>query len=1008
MLLRRLLSVGLILGSCAGILASSSFAESLQDPAKQTPPAAGGAQAPNPAPGKGPGPKAGQGRGGRGGGANAPQKPSDAAAPQGVPPAGNTPATPGAPGGAGDPSAAGAPDKAGAPGAASAPRSTGSDATTPQKPEAAAGTPADAPAPKPRELRTLVPTKWLLLAPTDRVGRRPFRPDAVFAKYLTFAGSAMPTVGESVTGETGEAQSWREVEAADGLITDDFGYAFATIEVPEGGTWLAVAHGAAGGFVNGVPFVGDAYGYGFGGVPVALKKGPNHVFLRGRRGETKFELREPASPVLLASWSGVQPDLLAGRDIEFDEFGAVLMLNATQETTRPMELVLSSPDGYFKPRKFPAAAMPPLSLRTAFFTLERASAPQPNEKPGSHVIELALSARAGKPFTKVALEIQVKDVTAARRATFDSLIEGSIQTFSILPPSDVGTRDAALVLSLHGASVEALGQAQSYSSKPGTWIVAPTNRRPFGFDWQDWGREDAYETLAAALRLTGADPTRVFLTGHSMGGHGTWHLGVTDPWRFGAIAPSAGWSSFDTYGGRPDGELAWLWRAADAASRTEDWLVNLRATPTYILHGEADENVLAKEAHDLEAALVAAGGKPLAHYQPGAGHWWDGDAAPGADCVDWPGIFELFRTTPSRVLAPEFEFTSPDPSVNASYGPFVLDQPVEYGAPSSLVGRWNAERGELAVTTRNVRRLRVDFSRIESVGVRVKQFVLDGQAVDVWNELRLASIGDPTWFVRETESWTQDSNRARVELAATWRAYSEDGTPRWDGEKNSETCGPFKRAFARHFALVYGTGGSPAETKALLERARADQQTWWYRANGTPAILTDVDFLADEARKDRPIRNVILYGNSQTNKAWSTLVPADAPIRVRPGALEIGAQRFTGTDLAAVFVLPRADTKRDRPPYLRDPGVDPSILNEVPAWPLVGVFADTGIAGIRLGYQLSPFSSGVGYPDYAVFSSEVSRSGDGGVLAAGWFDRHWRLQPGGFLRSVTTQAEGSR
>ena len=23
-------------------------------------------------------------------------------------------------------------------------------------------------------------------------------------------------------------------------------------------------------------------------------------------------------------------------------------------------------------------------------------------------------------------------------------------------------------------------------------VVAPTNRRPFGFDWQDWGRLDAY------------------------------------------------------------------------------------------------------------------------------------------------------------------------------------------------------------------------------------------------------------------------------------------------------------------------------------------------------------------------------------------------------------------------------------------------------------------------------------------------------------------------------------
>ena len=34
-----------------------------------------------------------------------------------------------------------------------------------------------------------------------------------------------------------------------------------------------------------------------------------------------------------------------------------------------------------------------------------------------------------------------------------------------------------------------------------------------------------------------------------MGGHGTWHVGVTFPDRFAAIAPSAGWVSFWSYGG---------------------------------------------------------------------------------------------------------------------------------------------------------------------------------------------------------------------------------------------------------------------------------------------------------------------------------------------------------------------------------------------------------------------------------------------------------------------------
>ena len=73
--------------------------------------------------------------------------------------------------------------------------------------------------------------------------------------------------------------------------------------------------------------------------------------------------------------------------------------------------------------------------------------------------------------------------------------------------------------------------------------------------------------------------------------------------------------------------------------------------------------------------------------------------------------------------------------------------------------------------------------------------------------------------------------------------------------------------------------------------------------------------------------------------------------------------------------------------------LDPSFGNH-----LVGAFASTGARGTRLGYGLVPFSSGVGYPDYAVFGEELLRSGDDGVLAAGWFDGGGALRAGGFLR----------
>src|SRR5207249_1249684 len=82
--------------------------------------------------------------------------------------------------------------------------------------------------------------------------------------------------------------------------------------------------------------------------------------------------------------------------------------------------------------------------------------------------------------------------------------------------------------------VEAQGQADAYASKPWGHLVAPTNRRPFGFDWEDWGRLDALEVLDHAQQLLQTDPQRTYLTGHSMGGHGAWQVGATYPDRFAA------------------------------------------------------------------------------------------------------------------------------------------------------------------------------------------------------------------------------------------------------------------------------------------------------------------------------------------------------------------------------------------------------------------------------------------------------------------------------------------
>lgn len=774
----------------------------------------------------------------------------------------------------------------------------------------------------------VVVRKWLVLAPVDVAARRPLRPDAVFAKYLLDRASPPPKEGEELTGTLGKSAKWATKEATtskdpkeDGEVEAD-GWSYASVESAADRVAIAKLEGAGALFVNGAGFTGDVYELGDAGVPVALRKGANDVYVAGPRGGFRLTLKPPQ-----------RNETGAANFLDVDDHRSVLPDRVEGETSdQPW-----SWRGFNATSKpIPAAPFVPLGVTSIKY------APgDPGPTDGGPTRPLV---KANKP----------------RRRTFISNIDGSVQSYALVPPlpgAEPGTK-IGLVLSLHGAGVECMNQAKAYAPKPDFWIVCPTNRGNYGFDWQDWGRLDAYEVLDDALKVTGVDPRRVYLTGHSMGGHGTWHLAANDPGRFLAIAPSAGWCSWDTY--QPSSQvmspLAWMWRAADGASWTKDLIGNLAQIPTYVLHGEKDDNVPASEAHAMLDALTKAGGHPESHFEPGAGHWWDKDEkTPGADCVDWPGIWELFRKTQPADRPQEVSFTTTDTSVDATRSWVTIVQPIDYGRPSRFtlteqrvpLGRSGLPGVKFVVTTENVRRLRIHAPELQLPDAGIPT-VIDGQTTTT-DEIE-SPTGGAEWqradFIRTEHGW---SNRAETV----------------GGEKSSWHTGPFKRAFTNRFVLVYGTAGDESENRELLEKARYDSEVWAYRANGDANLMSDAQFLAGNFRD----RNVIVYGNADTNKAWGAVFDDDCPIGAKRGVMTVNGTKHEGV-VAAAFVRPRK-------------GSDVA---------LAAAFADTGAAATRLFYQFPVFSSGVGIPDYVVFGPGFLFELDGDVRAAGWFDYAWRMK----------------
>ena len=116
--------------------------------------------------------------------------------------------------------------------------------------------------------------------------------------------------------------------------------------------------------------------------------------------------------------------------------------------------------------------------------------------------------------------------------------------------------------------------------------------------------------LDGVVEKYNADPDRIYCTGLSMGGFGTWEMGVTYPQFFAAIAPICG-------GG-------FSWRA-----------YQLKDVPVWAFHGDADNVVPISYSRTMVDALKAAGGNPRFTVFPGVNHnSWD-PAYKTTDVIAW-------------------------------------------------------------------------------------------------------------------------------------------------------------------------------------------------------------------------------------------------------------------------------------------------------------------------------------------------------------------------------------
>lgn len=169
-----------------------------------------------------------------------------------------------------------------------------------------------------------------------------------------------------------------------------------------------------------------------------------------------------------------------------------------------------------------------------------------------------------------------------------------------LPPNYTSQKKWPLVVYLHGAGSRGtdLGLVrrewlpdQAAQGKPFNFILVspqcPKNSA--------WLPEHVVKLTEHVSRSLSVDRDRVYLTGYSMGGFGTWATASHDPGRFAAIAPLCG--------------------GGDAGQAER-----LKNVPIWAFHGDKDDVVSVKESREMVEAVRKCGGQVQLTVYPGVGH----------------------------------------------------------------------------------------------------------------------------------------------------------------------------------------------------------------------------------------------------------------------------------------------------------------------------------------------------------------------------------------------------
>ncbi|KAI9138058.1 hypothetical protein BKA69DRAFT_1127679 [Paraphysoderma sedebokerense] len=567
--------------------------------------------------------------------------------------------------------------------------------------------------------------------------------------------------------------------------------------------------------------------------------------------------------------------------------------------------------------------------------------------------------------------------------------DGSVHTAGVRPPVNSCPESGCPVLfSTHGASVTAQDDVwiYSYQAKNSSWILLPTNRRPFGYDWQTVGLVNGLSSLKALARdLPGAprnekskwkvDPTSLLFAGHSMGGHGCWVFSTHFPDLALGSLPAMAWTKQEHYlpqylrsdYGHIDHFLRSITQKTLGEYDPELYSSNLAGIPTLVRMGGKDDVVPPYFNRRMARMVNEWHGNPAytgISEVPGGGHWFDG-------VVDDSALEPFFNRylTPQKTrpqLPQQFIISTMNPANFGSKGGIqILQLVVPY-----TVGRIKVtQRGsEWELKTRNIKRF--EFVELEGM-VRPRRVNLDGTAFDVVPKRMYCREKQGRWGVCDGEEWKVKERSPRTYGPA--RQAFETGSITIVYSTTSAAYGVAASNLARDLYYIGRFAPTLIPLTEVLSRGNIAESN-----ETTSAIVTNLAIIAPVTE----LTQITSFLRSSSPSVASTPETLVNPLPSSTGFI-LGNRKFTSPSHSLLYLTP---------------------FNKQQL--ALVVSGNSEEATLRAASQI-PINSVNPIPDYLVTNEKSTWMGLGGVVASGFWGNEWQFEERvGFIDELETEPVG--